>query len=89
MKTNPYEGGSDHAVFGSAGIPSVLDWHFTDRYYHTNFDTPDKTSPEEMRNVGRRGRRNGVAAGVGGRGRGARIARSWRRGRTARRLEQT
>jgi hypothetical protein len=25
---------------------------FTDRYYHTNFDTPDKTSPEEMRNVG-------------------------------------
>ena len=52
MKTNPYEGGSDHTVFGQAGVPSVLDWHFTDRYYHTNFDTPDKTSPEEMRNVG-------------------------------------
>ena len=30
----------------------MLDWHFTDRYYHTNFDTPDKTSPAEMRNVG-------------------------------------
>ena len=52
MKTNPYEGGSDHTVFGAAGIPSVLDWHFTDRYYHTNFDTPDKTSPAEMSNVG-------------------------------------
>ena len=51
VKTNPYEGGSDHTVFGSAGVPSVLDWHFTDRYYHTNFDTPDKTSSEEMRNV--------------------------------------
>lgn len=52
VKTNPYEGGSDHTVFGSAGIPSLLNWHFTDRYYHTNLDTPDKTSPDEMRNVG-------------------------------------
>ena len=51
VKSNPYEGGSDHTVFGQAGVPSVLDWHFTDRYYHTNFDTPDKTSAEEMRNV--------------------------------------
>jgi len=52
VKSNPYEGGSDHTVFGSAGIPAILDWHFTDRHYHTNFDTPDKTSPAEMRNVG-------------------------------------
>jgi aminopeptidase YwaD len=52
VKTNPYEGGSDHTVFGEAGIPAVLDWHFTDRYYHTNLDTADKTSPSEMRNVG-------------------------------------
>ncbi len=52
VKSNPYEGGSDHTVFGSAGVPSLLDWHFTDRYYHTNFDTPDKTSAAEMRNVG-------------------------------------
>ena len=52
VRTNPYEGGSDHTVFGTAGIPSVLDWHFTDRYYHTNLDTPDKTSPAEMKNVG-------------------------------------
>ena len=52
VKTNPYEGGSDHTVFGSAGVPSLLNWHFTDRYYHTNMDTADKTSPAEMRNVG-------------------------------------
>ena len=52
VNTNPYEGGSDHTVFGMAGVPSVLDWHFTDRYYHTNFDTPDKKRPDEMRNVG-------------------------------------
>ena len=52
VRTNPYEGGSDHTVFGSAGVPSLLDWHFTDRYYHTNMDTADKTSGPEMRNVG-------------------------------------
>jgi len=52
VNTNPYEGGSDHAVFGDAGIPSLLNWHFTDRYYHTNLDRPEKTSPGEMVNVG-------------------------------------
>jgi aminopeptidase YwaD len=52
VKTNPYEGGSDHTEFKNAGIPSLLDWHFTDRYYHTNLDRPDKTSPGEMVNVG-------------------------------------
>ena len=52
VRTNPYEGGSDHTAFGDAGIPSLLNWHFTDRYYHTNFDRPDKTSPAEMVNVG-------------------------------------
>lgn len=52
VKTNPYEGGSDHTVFGEAGVPSVLNWHFTDRYYHTNLDRPDKTSVAEMVNVG-------------------------------------
>jgi len=52
VKTNPYEGGSDHTEFKSAGIPSLLDWHFTDRFYHTNLDRPDKTSPAEMVNVG-------------------------------------
>ena len=52
VKTNPYEGGSDHTAFADAGIPSVLNWHFTDRYYHTNLDRPDKTSAAEMVNVG-------------------------------------
>ena len=52
VKTNPYEGGSDHTEFKSVGIPSLLNWHFTDRYYHTNLDRPDKTSAAEMVNVG-------------------------------------
>jgi hypothetical protein len=52
VKTNPYEGGSDHTEFKNAGVPALLDWHFTDRYYHTNLDRPDKTSPGEMVNVG-------------------------------------
>ena len=52
VKTNPYEGGSDHTEFKSAGSPSLLNWHFTDRYYPTNLDRPDKTSPAEMVNVG-------------------------------------
>lgn len=52
VRSNPYEGGSDHTEFGNAGVPAVLDWHFTDRFYHTNRDTSEKTSPDEMRNVG-------------------------------------
>ena len=44
VQTNPYEGGSDHTVFTRAGVPALLNWHFTDRYYHTNLDTIDKTS---------------------------------------------
>ncbi len=52
VQTNPYEGGSDHSVFLQAGVPALLTWHSTDRYYHTNLDRPDKTSPAEMANVG-------------------------------------
>jgi aminopeptidase YwaD len=52
VRTNPYEGGSDHSVFLAAGVPSVLAWHFPDRFYHTSLDRPDKTSPLEMRRVG-------------------------------------
>ena len=52
VRTNPYEGGSDHTVFASAGVPSLLNWHFTDRYYHTNQDTTDKVSDREMEHVG-------------------------------------
>ncbi len=52
IRTNPYEGGSDHTVFADAGVPSLLNWHFTDRYYHTNQDRPDKVSAAEMQHVG-------------------------------------
>jgi aminopeptidase YwaD len=51
VRTNPYEGGSDHTVFMRAGVPSLLNWHFTDRYYHTNLDTIDKVSASEMQHV--------------------------------------
>lgn len=51
VRTNPYEGGSDHTVFTRAGVPALLNWHFTDRYYHTNLDTIDKTSAPEMQHV--------------------------------------
>jgi hypothetical protein len=30
----------------------MLNWHFTDRFYHTNQDTIDKVSAAEMENVG-------------------------------------
>ncbi len=43
VRTNPYEGGSDHTVFTRSGVPALLNWHFTDRYYHTNLDTIDKS----------------------------------------------
>jgi hypothetical protein len=51
VRTNPYEGGSDHTVFTQAGVAALLNWHFTDRYYHTNLDTLDKTSPATMGHV--------------------------------------
>ena len=51
VRTNPYEGGSDHTTFVSAGVPALLNWHFTDRYYHTNLDTIDKVSDAEMKHV--------------------------------------
>jgi hypothetical protein len=52
VRLNPYEGASDHSIFLEAGIPAVLDWHFTDRYHHTNLDRLDKTSGGEIMNVG-------------------------------------
>jgi aminopeptidase YwaD len=51
VRTNPYEGGSDHTIFTRAGVPALLNWHFTDRYYHTNLDTVDKVSETAMTNV--------------------------------------
>ncbi len=51
VRTNPYEGGSDHTSFTKAGVPALLNWHFTDRYYHTNLDTIEKVSPVTMGHV--------------------------------------
>jgi aminopeptidase YwaD len=51
VKTNPFEGGSDHVPFLNAGIPSVLFWHFTDQYYHTDNDRIDKVSKSTLKNV--------------------------------------
>ena len=53
VNTNPFEGGSDHTPFLSAGKPGLLMWHFTDQFYHTDNDRLDKVSAAEMRNVGR------------------------------------
>ena len=51
VRTNPYEGGSDHTSFTRAGVPALLNWHFTDRYYHTNLDTIDKVSATTVGHV--------------------------------------
>ena len=51
MRSNPFEGGSDHESFLERGIPAVLLWHFTDRYYHTSLDRLDKIDPLEMQHM--------------------------------------
>ena len=52
VNTNPFEGGSDHVPFLSGNIPSVLFWHFTDQFYHTDNDRLDKVSKKTLKNVG-------------------------------------
>ncbi len=52
VKTNPFEGGSDHVPFLRADIPGVLFWHFTDQFYHTDNDRIDKVSKTTLENVG-------------------------------------
>ncbi|TYB78663.1 M28 family peptidase [Bizionia myxarmorum] len=52
VNTNPFEGGSDHMPFLQKNIPSVLFWHFTDQFYHTDNDRLDKVSKETLKNVG-------------------------------------
>jgi aminopeptidase YwaD len=50
-RKHPFEGGSDHDVFLPLEIPSVLSWHWPDYFISTNMDTPDKVSPEELKNT--------------------------------------
>jgi aminopeptidase YwaD len=52
VKANPYEGGSDHTPFVSAGIPGVLMWHFTDQHYHDDLDRIEMVSAPELQHVG-------------------------------------
>ena len=52
VRTNPFEGGSDHVPFLDAHKPAVLFWHFTDVYYHTDNDRLPNVSPRELANVG-------------------------------------
>ena len=52
VRTNPFEGGSDHTPFLEAKKPGLLFWHFTDQFYHTDGDRIDMVSPDELRNVG-------------------------------------
>lgn len=52
VRTNPFEGGSDHVPFLDAGKPGLLFWHFTDVYYHTDGDRLPNVSPRELANVG-------------------------------------
>jgi len=52
VKSNPFEGGSDHTPFLQAKIPGLLMWHFTDQFYHTDGDRLDMVSAQEMKNCG-------------------------------------
>ncbi len=52
VAVNPFEGGSDHVPFLRGDIPSVLFWHFTDQFYHTDNDRLDKVSKTTLKNVG-------------------------------------
>jgi aminopeptidase YwaD len=52
VRTNPFEGGSDHTPFLRAGKPGLLFWHFTDQFYHTDRDRIEMVSPVTLRNVG-------------------------------------
>lgn len=52
VRTNPFEGGSDHTPFLTAKKPGVLFWHFTDQFYHTDGDRIGMVSAVTLKNVG-------------------------------------
>ena len=53
VRTNPYEGGSDHVPFLRAGLLRLLLRHFTDVFYHTDGDRVENVSARTLENVGR------------------------------------
>lgn len=52
VRTNPFEGGSDHVPFLRAGVAGLLLWHFTDVFYHTDGDRLANVSAQTLQNVG-------------------------------------
>ncbi|HPA00480.1 DUF4910 domain-containing protein [Mesotoga prima] len=48
----PFMAGSDHCVFTTLGIPSPFMGHLPDRYYHSDFDTPQMMDEKELEWVG-------------------------------------
>lgn len=52
VRTNPFEGGSDHTPFLDAGKPGLLFWHFTDQFYHTDRDRLENVSATTLGRVG-------------------------------------
>ncbi len=52
VRTNPFEGGSDHTPFLAAKKPGLLLWHFTDVFYHTDGDRLANVSAATLANVG-------------------------------------
>ena len=63
VKTNPYEGGSDHIPFLEAGKPGLLFWHFTDQFYHTDGDRIENVSAVRNK-VGTAGALRRAIAGI-------------------------
>lgn len=51
VRTNPFEGGSDHVPFLQAGVQGILLWHFTDQFYHTDGDRIGMVSANTLENV--------------------------------------
>jgi len=50
----PFISGSDHIVFidSDFGIPAMQFNHYTDNFYHSSADRPDKSDPTESKKVG-------------------------------------
>ena len=65
VKSNPFEGGSDHTPFLDAKIPAVLLWHFTDQFYHTDRDRIEMVSSETLAHVGSCALSTGLSLAIG------------------------
>ena len=53
-RTRSFRGGSDHAVLSDpmVGGPVLMLGHWPDRFYHSDMDTPEAVSEEELTRVG-------------------------------------